>query len=117
MKLPPVPKSQLDLCFESDKDDLAKSLIRKKLEVERILKQLVSKFDANERYLGEQRKLLDENQSTLEGLRQKAELIAHRPSASRSDFDDIAWMSRELQIGDDEIEIAFLREKASRSAS
>ena len=110
---------QLDLCFESKKDDLAKALIRKKLEAERILKQLVSKFETNERYLEEQRKLLDENRSTLESLRQKAELISHRPTASgsASDFDDIGWMSRELIIGDDEIEIAYLREKAQRSAS
>lgn len=110
---------QLDLCFESDKDDLAKALIRKKLEADRILKQLVSKFEANERYLDEQRKLLDENRATLDSLAQKAELLATRPSASGSgsDFDDIGWMSRELSIGDDEIEIAYLREKAQRSAS
>ena len=110
---------QLDLCFESEKDDLAKALIRKKLEAEKILKQLVSKFEANERYLEEQRKLLNENRSTLESLRQKAELISHRPttSDSGSDFDDIGWMSRELCISDDEIEIAYLREKAQRSAS
>ena len=31
--------AQLDLCFESEKDDLAKGLIRKKLEAERLLKQ------------------------------------------------------------------------------
>jgi len=110
---------QLDLCFESEKDDLAKVLIRKKLEAERVLKQLVAKFETNEHYLEEQRKLLDENRSTLDSLRQKAELISQRPTPSgfTSDFDDIAWMSRELSIGDDEIEIAYLREKAQRSAS
>jgi phage shock protein A len=110
---------QLDLCFESGKDDLAKALIRKKLEADRILKQLVAKFAANERYLEEQRKLLDENRATLDSLQQKAELIAHRPAASGSgsDFDDIGRMARELSIGDDEIEIAYLREKAQRSAS
>jgi len=110
---------QLDLCFESDKDDLAKALIRKKLEAERILKKLVSRCDANERYLDEQRKLFEENRASLESLRQKAELVSHRPSASGSgsDFDDIGWMSRELSIGEDEIEIAYLREKAERSES
>lgn len=108
---------ELDLCFDSDKDDLAKALIRKKLEAERVLKQLVSKFGANERCLEEQRKLLDENRSTLDSLKQKAELISHRPSASSSDFDDIGWMSREFRIGDEEIEIAYLREKAARSGS
>ena len=31
--------------------------------------------------------------------------------------DDIAWMARDMVIGDDEVEIAFLREKTLRSAS
>lgn len=108
---------QLDLCFASGKDDLARTLIRKKLEAERVLKQLVSKYEANDRYLAEQQKSLHENRETLDSLKQKAELIAHRPSASASDFDDIGWMSRELRIGDDEIEIAYLREKAARAES
>lgn len=110
---------QLDLCFESDKDELAKPLIRKKLEAERIQKKLSSKFDANERLLAGQRKVLEENRSTLEGLRQKAELVSHSNSSKSvdSDYDDIDWMTREFRVGDDEVEIAFLREKASRGAA
>jgi len=110
---------QLDLCFDSGKDALAKPLIRKKLEAERVQKKLAAKFAANERFLLEQSKLLTENGATLESLRQKAELVSHTSAAegSASDYDDIAWMSRELRIGDDEVEIAFLREKASRGAS
>jgi phage shock protein A len=111
---------QLDLCFESKKEDLAKNQIRKKLEAERILKRLQSKFDANERYLEGQRAALDENRATLESLRQKAELFAQRaPSQTdgTSEFDDVAWMAREMNVSDDEVEIAFLREKSARSAS
>ena len=69
---------QLDLCFESKKDDLAKGLIKKKLEAERLLKTVNAKHVANEEYLGQQRVMLDENQATLESLRQKAELFAQR---------------------------------------
>ncbi len=110
---------QLDLCFESGKDDLAKTLIRKKLEAERIQKKLVSKYDTNERFLVEHRTLLEENRTTLESLRQKAELVTHGSSGkdAGSDYDDIGWMTRELRIGDDEVEIAYLREKASRGAA
>jgi hypothetical protein len=55
----------------------------------------------------------------LHGLRQKAELFAHRLPAHESGnaFDDAAWLSRDMNIGDDEVEIAFLREKSRRSAS
>ncbi len=112
--------SQLDLCFESDKDDLAKSLIRKKLEAERLLKRLNSRFSANGKYLEEQRAKLDENRATLESLRQKAELFAQRAPSHRdggAEFDDIAWMAREMNIGEDEVEITFLREKNARSRS
>lgn len=111
---------QLDLCFASKKEDLAKTQIRKKLEAERILKRLQSRFDANEKYLEEQRATLDENQATLESLRQKAELFARRAPTrddGESEFDDIAWMSREMNVSDDEVEIAFLREKNTRSSS
>ncbi len=112
--------AQLDLCFESKKDDLAKSLIRKKLEAERLLKRLNAKHVANEKYLDEQRVMFDENNATLESLRQKAELFAQRTPVqidSGSEFDDISWMAREMTIGDDEVEIAYLHEKSLRSAS
>ncbi len=111
---------QLDLCFESKKDDLAKNLIRRKLEAERLLKRLNAKHAANEKYLAEQRTMLDENRATLEGLRQKAELFAQRMPTHQdgaSEFDDIAWMAREMTVGDEEVEIAYLREKSLRSAS
>jgi phage shock protein A len=112
--------SQLDLCFDSGKDDLAKSLVRKKLEAERLLKRLTSKVESNDRFLDEQQKMLDENTATLESLRQKAELFAQRASLktnASSEFDDVAWMAREMTVDDNEVEIAFLREKDLRSAS
>ena len=44
---------QLDLCFESGKEDLSRSLIRKKLEAERLLKRLISKYESNASQLKE----------------------------------------------------------------
>jgi len=112
--------AQLDLCFESGKDELAKTLIRKKLETERLLKRLNAKHAANDKYLSGQRILFDENKATLEGLRQKAELFAQRAPArtdSSSDPDELAWMAREMTVSDHEIEIAYLHEKSLRSSS
>ena len=110
---------QLDLCFETENEALAKPLVRKKLEAERIQKKLATKSAANERFLSEQGRLLEENRSTLDSLKQKAELVSHTRSVQggSSDYDDIAWMSREFRIADDEVEIALLREKASRGAA
>lgn len=112
--------AQLDLCFESEKDELAKNAIRKKLEAERLRKRLLAKHAANAKYLEEQRAMLDDNAATLESLRQKAELFAHRtPShtGSGSEFDDIGWMARDMTVSDNEVEIAYLHEKSLRSAS
>ena len=111
---------QIDLCFESEKHDLAKNLIRKKLEAGRLMKHLQTRHVTNEKYLTEQRAVLDENQSTLEALRQKAELFTQRvsiPAHGVPEFDDIAWMAREMTVGEDEVEIAFLREKTRRITS
>ncbi len=109
---------ELDLCFESEKDDLAKGLIKKKLEAARLSKRLSAKHSASEKYLTEQCAMLDENRATLEGLRQKAELFVQRaPAGGASEFDDIAWMAQELRVGDDEVEVAYLREKNARSQS
>lgn len=113
-------EAQLDLCFESGKDELAKKTIRKKLETERLLKRLNAKQAANAGFLDEQRSLFEQNNATLESLRQKAELFAQRAPTvtdSHSEFDDIAWMARETSVGDDEVEIAYLRERSLRSAS
>jgi phage shock protein A len=110
---------QLDLCFESGKDELAKGIIRRKLEAERLLQRLAGKLEANARFLTLQRKLLDENRATLDGLRQKAELIVGRapPDQNGGGREDLARIAQDLRVGDDEVEIAFLREKAARSGS
>lgn len=113
-------ETQLDLCFESGKEDLARTTIRKKLEAERLLKRLNAKHAANAKSLSEQQATLEQNGATLQSLRQKAELFAQRTPAHAggdSEFDDIAWMAREMSVGDDEVEIAYLRERNSRSAS
>lgn len=112
--------SQLDLCFESKKDDLAKSLIRRQLETQRVLKLLDAKHAANDECLDGQRETLAENRATLESLRQKAELVAQRapaPAGGDSAFDDLGRMTREMTIGDDEVEIAFLHEQSRRQSS
>jgi phage shock protein A len=110
---------QLDLCFESGKDELARGVVRRKLEAERLLKRLDAELEANARFLDRQREQLDENRATLESLRQKAELIVRRvPSGGGAgDRDPVTRLARDLRVGDDEVEIAFLREKAARSSS
>jgi phage shock protein A len=111
---------QLDLCFRSGRDELAKKMIRRKLEAERLLKRLAANRHANEARRTEERRLFDDNSSALQGLRQKAELFARRSpggAGHTGDADDIAWMARQMSVSEEEVEIAWLREKDSRTAA
>jgi phage shock protein A len=110
---------QLDLCFESAKDDLARGLIRKKLEAESLLKHVDSSLLANREACEDQQRRVEENRRTLEALRQKADVFSRQvsPSGDYREFDDAAWQARVMTIGDDDVEIAYLREKSRREVS
>ncbi|MDH4048711.1 MAG: PspA/IM30 family protein [Gammaproteobacteria bacterium] len=111
-------ESELDLCFASQKDDLARGLVRRKLEGQRLLKRLSSRESTNEKFLSDQRGRLDENRAALESLKQKAEIFAARPPVDGdTGIDDTTWLARELSVGEDEIEVAFLREQNARRSS
>ena len=91
--------------------------MRRKLETNRLLKRLSARIDSNEQFLADQRRFDVENRNALESLRQKAEVLAHQSSSTRtgSDGAESPWCMRDMSIGDDEVEVAFLREKARRS--
>lgn len=111
---------ELDVCFESGEEGLARDLIKRKLETERLKKRVVTSLSAAKKNFAEQQKLLGENLATLENMRQKAELFAERstPRANKhSAIDDVAWSPQELGVNDNEVEVAFLREKKRRAKS
>lgn len=109
---------ELDLCFANGKDDLARSLVRRKLEAERLAKRLTAKRTANADALQSASSRMTENRAALESLKQKAEIFARQtPATGAGGIEESGWMGRDLVVSDDEIEVAFLRERASRSAS
>jgi len=111
---------ELDVCFESGEEELARDLIKRKLETERLAKRVDTKLGAGTKALAEQQKLLDENRATLESMRQKAELFSERSAShanGQSPVDDIAWSPRELGVSENDVEVAFLREKKRRAES
>ena len=110
---------QLDLCFRSGKDELAKNAVRRKLEAERLLKKVDGRIESVEQALSTCSRRYEDNVTALESLRQKAEIISHRSTAGGqgASCDIAAWSARELNVSDDEVEIAFLRERDLRSAS
>jgi phage shock protein A len=107
-------ENELDVCFESGQDDLARALIRRKLEALRFQKHLSHKRHLQEQTLNDLRTRLQENRARLDSMRQKAELLAEETSA---DSPEDIWSGSEFVVRDEDVEVAFLREKQKRSRS
>ncbi|MDK1022691.1 MAG: PspA/IM30 family protein [Gammaproteobacteria bacterium] len=107
---------ELDICFESGKDDLARSLIRRKLASKQIFTRLSAQQTTLVKSQAELASRIEENSSLLEAMQQKVELVVsdHQPEHPVS-----YWNSRDVNmqpvIGDEDVEVAFLREQRKRS--
>ena len=107
--------ARLDVCFESEKDDLARRLIRRRLEMASLQKQLARKKTQLQDELDRRKTQFQEYQIRLEEIRQKAELFS-------DDLPDETCMeesglSCDVVVRDEDVEVAFLREKQIRSRS
>ena len=109
--------SELDLCFANGKDDLARSLVRRKLEAERLNKRVVAKRAGNADTLEKLRARTTDNRAALESLKQKAEIFAQQTPSGSEGREESSWLARDFVVSDDEIEVAFLREREARSGS
>lgn len=105
-------EDELDVCFQSGKDDLARALIKRKLEALRFQKFLSRKREVQERTLSGLRTRLQENRVRLDSMRQKAELLAEE-TVPDSFEDNGAYP--DIVVRDEDVEVAFLREKQKRS--
>lgn len=105
-------EEELDICFISDKEDLARALIRRKLEAQRLNKHLLRRHETLQATLSGLNARLAENRSQLESLRQKAELLG---DARESDGPEDSWSGPDISVHDEDVEVAFLREQQKRS--
>lgn len=107
-------EEELDVCFDSGKEDLARRTVRRRLEAERLLKMLDDKRETLERELEGLRGRIGENGSRLEAMRQKADLLTEeRPGSRPGD----AWSVPDVNVHDEIVEVAFLREQLKRKVS
>ncbi len=107
-------EEELDICFNSGKEELARGIVRRRLESERLGRVLAQQQEA----LSEQIKQLtarhEQHRSELEGMRQKAELLAvEQPQYESGRGGNEIGVS----VSEDEVEIALLREKERRAQS
>jgi phage shock protein A len=105
-------EEELDVCFDSGKDELARALVRRKLEAQRFQRHLARKQEHLARTLAELKSRLTEQRAQLDGMRQKADLLTEDGDTARPDE---GWNDPEAALRDEDVEVAFLREKQKRS--
>ena len=102
---------QLDVCFTDGKDELARKVVKRRLETERLERHVTERRAAVDKELTARRASLDEQRDKLDVMRQKAELLTTSPSGGDE------WGKTEFAVGDAEVEVAFLRERQKRRPS
>lgn len=108
--------AQLDVCFNAGNDALARKLVRRKLEAERFAQHLAQRLDAHDKTLAAARAAQLDRREQLDVMRQKAELLTDRAAAETTGLGDDPSAARSA-VGDDEVEVAFLRERERRKPS
>ncbi len=105
---------QLALCFKSNKEDLARTLIKRKLETQQALKELVRKINIAKETIDKLQSQLIEQQAQLDSMKQKSEIFNQE---NRTETSAAHWNTSHPPILDDDIEVAFLHEKQKWSTS
>lgn len=103
---------ELDVCFAADKEDLARSLMRRKLETERSIQLLSRRHETLVARLDQLSQRINENRSRYESMRQKAELFDQQ---DRETDAEEAWSVADVRIRDEDVEVALLKERQRRA--
>lgn len=109
---------EMDICFASGKDDLARKLVKRKLEAQSQLKCVAVKHRACANALAELQAAVTEHHAQLDIMRQKAELLIERnePGVPLPGWQG-EFTARESAILDEDVELAFIREQQRRNLS
>jgi phage shock protein A len=105
-------EEQLGVCLDAGKEDLARPVMRRKLETRKGLELLIRRHEALGARISQARLRLDENRGAYESLRQKAELLIEEAAGTRQPDD---WSRLDVAVRDEDVEVALLREKQRRA--
>lgn len=105
---------ELDLCFQAGKDDLSRALIRRRLEGRSYRSRLSAEREALASRMAGLEQRAQEHEAQLDAMRQKAELLAPmEPDTCGPD----ARETPDLRVRNEDVEVAFLRERQRRQGS
>ena len=105
---------ELDICFESDANDLARSQVKRKLEMQRFEKHLKKKLNITEEKISELKSRINENKSRFITMQQKLDLLVNEKTTVQADEFSV---NMNISVSDNDVEVAFLQEKQARSTS
>jgi len=100
-------EAELDVCFDNGRDELARTLIRRKLEHAQLHQSVSDRRDFLNTSVKQAEREVNEKAHLLEGMRQKAEVLGVEEGGSESVPDS--------RVQDADVEVAFLREKNQRA--
>lgn len=104
-----VCDEDIDVCFRSEDDILARAAVKRKVMAELQLKQLKTQVDALDMMLTDLQKRQQKNQKLYEAVRQKADMLTMEPESKKAFGPLVAEV--DLPIQHDMIELAFLKER------
>lgn len=106
---------KLALCFQTDKGELARSVVKRKLECQQALVHSTDAAAALGEMAKRLAKQLGEHQAQLAEMKQKAQVFASEPI--RNTYAGAGTLDMTVAVREEDIEVAFLYEKQKWSAS
>lgn len=102
---------QLDICFDTGNELLAKTFMRKRLETERRLKAIAQHISENSRTQSALESRMKEQHEKLASIREKTELFLQQEPTTAANEDCASGVTEE------QVELAMLEEKQKRQSS
>ena len=102
--------AELDVCFASNNDSLARKVIKRRLETERLAARVAERRSALANEASALHATIDEQREQLDLMRQKADLLT-----ATAPGDDLC--AGDFAVGETEVEVALLRERQKRQPS
>ena len=104
-------EEELDICFAAGKHDLARQVVRRKLEQQQRLQQLTQQQLGRQQQAAEIEQRLSEHRSQLQLMLEKAECLLD-PAATEEGYPETV----ETGVQERDVEVAFLREQQRRAS-
>jgi phage shock protein A len=105
--------TQLDVCFASNEDALARPLIKRRLETQHLVGRLAARLQANAHARVEETALVENNRRELDAMRQRAEVLLDDAGSSGG----VSVSRLDTTVTDADVEVELLREKQTRTGS